>query len=110
MVNCDAERRCTYRLLAATQNEYEQVDLTACINWMVCEFQLPHKIVISMFTLTKSMQQVDDFVGELTFPNHLNTLCAIKVSSDSWKCIFWNPVTRLTTQMCPASDVTAFVW
>ena len=51
--------------------------LTQCINQMVLESQLPHKIVNLLFTII--LLYTDDFAGELTFENHLiNTLCQMR--------------------------------
>ena len=55
--------------------------LTACINQMVSESQLPHKIVYSLFTITKKIADV--FVGELSLWNHsIDKLCQIRSGRD----------------------------
>ena len=57
---------------------------------MAVESLLPHKIVNLLNTITDMKQYVDDFVGELTFYNHLiNSFCEIR----SW---------------CPTSNASFF--
>ena len=49
--------------------------LTQLFDEMVLERHPPHKIINLLFTITISIQLVDDFVGELTFKSHfINTL------------------------------------
>ena len=47
--------------------------------WLVLESQLPHKNRQLDISISDSTQQVDDFVGDLTFQNHLiNTFYEIR--------------------------------
>ena len=54
-------------LEAVANRRQEQPHLTDCIHQLVLESQLPHKIVNLLFQFTQLKQQVDDYVGELTF-------------------------------------------
>ena len=57
--------------------------LTECMNQIVSESQLPHKIVNLLFTNSTSKQQLNDFGGQFHVSNRLiNTFC--KINSTTW--------------------------
>ena len=44
-----------------------KLDPTECVDEMVSESRIPHRIANLLISISDSKQKVDDFVGDLTF-------------------------------------------